>query len=46
MMKVKLTTLTGVMFFTQSGCKINLITSPIISLLHLFATVNEKFQMF
>ena len=38
-------TLTGMVFWTQSEGKINFITSTIIGLLHLFATVNEKFQI-
>ena len=38
-------TLTGMVFWTQWEGKINFITNTMIGLLHLFATVNEKFQI-
>ena len=44
-MKMKLKTLTGIVFGTQSEGKINLITVSIFGLFHLYATVKDKFQI-
>ena len=44
-MKMKLKTLTGILFGTQSEGKINLITVSILGLFHLYATVKDKFQI-
>ena len=38
-------TLTGILFWTQSESKINLILLSFIGSFHLFAAVNEKFQV-